>query len=60
MKSVDQIRYKDFSPFLRFSQVHIKAERFVCDQCNKIFYKRDNLVQYDINLLNITLFTDRL
>ena len=60
MKSVNQIRYKDFSLFLRFSQIHIKTERFICDQYDKIFYRRDNLVQYDVNLLNITLSTDRL
>jgi hypothetical protein len=60
MKSVGQIRYKGSSPFLRFSQVHIKAERFVCNQCGKVFYRRDNLVQYDVNLLNIALSTDRL
>jgi uncharacterized Zn-finger protein len=60
IKSVGQIRYKDSSPFLRFSQVHIKVERFVCDQCGKVFYRRDNLVQYDVNSLNVTLSTDRL
>jgi hypothetical protein len=60
IKSVGQIRYKNSSPFLRFSQVQIKAERFICDQCDKIFYKRNNLVQYDVNSLNVTLSTDRL
>jgi hypothetical protein len=32
----------------------------LCDQCGKVFYRRDNLVQYDVNSLNVALSTNRL
>jgi hypothetical protein len=35
----------ELSVCLRLYQVHIKADRFVCDLCGKVFYRRDNLVQ---------------
>ncbi len=44
MNSVSLIQL-DFQYAYEFYQVHIKADRFVCNLCGKVFYRRDNLVQ---------------